>query len=197
MSKTAEELTAWENNLEVLKIKLDSRERDLTSREQGTPKPDDVAKSKDFYLKEYESLRAEILQTLADSRSLERNVVFGVGVFLAWIMTHKNAPLLAWSIPLVLVILAMSRSGALLWSFRVYSTYLRDVEKSFSNSENAPTGWETFRKKRSLGIFMTSIFFWLALLAGSIVVLIMKPTVANDSTSNPQTIIQNTGTFSR
>jgi hypothetical protein len=139
-----------------------------------------------FYLAEYECLRAEILQTLTDSRNLERNIVFAVGVSLAWILSHRNMHWLVWSIPLGLVLVGILRSGALLISFGLYAEYMRRLESHLTESAG-PGGWERFRKDKSLGISNSAFIFWGLMLAGSIFIAIARPTVTSESSIAPQT----------
>jgi hypothetical protein len=183
----AEQLKRRDEELTYREEAVVAREQSLKSRERGTPSPADLAQSTAFYIKEYESLRAEILQTDAESRNLERNVVFAIGVSMAWLIAHKTTSNLVWWIPLAFVILGIMRSTALFYSFRVFAKYIRDVEKSFS-SVGTPAGWETFRQKRSLGMAITAYPFWLALLVCAIYLGQHPPTVVTDPAPCPQVI---------
>src|ERR1700724_2612004 len=56
-----------------------------------------VTSAKDFYLKEFETLRKEIGAALKDYRELERNAVIAVGATWAWLFAHKKEmPPWAW-----------------------------------------------------------------------------------------------------
>jgi hypothetical protein len=170
-----------------LKLGRSSEELEQQVRSEQTQTLDGADRAQAFYLAEYESLRTEILQTLTDSRNLERNIVFAVGVSLAWIMSHRNLHPLVWFIPLALVSVGILRSGALLISFGLYAEYIRRVE-DFLTDGKRPGGWETFREHKSLGISVTAFVFWGLMLAGSIFIIVKKPTVASEGSAATQAL---------
>ena len=100
--------------------------------------------AKDFYLKEYECLRKEIMFLLKDCRDLERNVVVAVGISWAWLL-DKNAmvPRWAWWIPCLFAALGAVRVWGIMKSFGVYRLYVGGVEEAIVLPDG-PGGWEHF-----------------------------------------------------
>jgi hypothetical protein len=128
--------------------------------------------AKDFYLKEYESLRAEILWLLQDCRTLERNVIVAIGVSWAWLFEKKDAlPGWAWLIPCLFAVLGGIRMAGIMQSFSVYREYMTRIEKTFSG-EGDPGGWDTSRHR--IHTSDVALVFWILLILATIVVAYME-----------------------
>jgi len=113
--------------------------------------------AKEFYLKEFESLRKEIMETLKDYHALERNAVIAVGATWAWLFHEGNEaktalshppPPWAWFIPLVFVALGASRAAGLMKSFGIFHRYIEKVEV-YLTEHGGPEGWEHFSWKET------------------------------------------------
>src|ERR1700722_16814144 len=114
-------------------------------------------KSDAFYLSEYACLRKEIELLLEDYRTLERNVVFAVGISWAWLI-GKNAPVFwIFIIPFVFAVLGTVRATGIHTSFRKLRNYIQTLESAFIKS-GGPTGWEHYPDRaRSM---MGAATFW-------------------------------------
>jgi hypothetical protein len=128
--------------------------------------------AKDFYLKEYESLRAEILWLLQDCRALERNAVVAIGVTWAWLFEKKDVlPGWAWLIPCLFAILGGIRMAGIMQSFSGYREYMTRIEKTFSG-EHDRGGWDTSRKK--IHTSNVTLVFWILLILATLVVAFVE-----------------------
>jgi len=89
---------------------------------------------RDYFIKEYDALRKEILWMLQDSRAVERYVVIAVGVLWAYLikstdqLNHANLARLAWFLPVVFSILGGLRSLALSEKFKQIGEYIKLIE---------------------------------------------------------------------
>ena len=98
--------------------------------------------SKDFYLTEYECLRNQVDFTLSDYRSLERNVIFAIGVTWAWLFHERQTvPRLAWFIPCLFAALGFFRARGNDRFYGRMRQYLQSIEAAFSR-QGDPGGWE-------------------------------------------------------
>jgi hypothetical protein len=112
----------------------------LMSERGGRYRPRD-----DFRLKEYEALRKEIEYRTASQERVERNVVVGVLVTYAWLMTHDHLPTILgklypvfWFLPPLIVALGGSRFWDDHVVIRNIGAYLGERER-----ELRPTiGWQ-------------------------------------------------------
>jgi len=99
------------------------------------------ARSEEFYLKEFESLRKEIETVEQDQRSLERNVVVAVAVAWGWLWSRdKEPPAWAYVVPCLLTTLGWLRARGVKQVYGLFTSYLLTVEESFWKP-GAPKGW--------------------------------------------------------
>ena len=122
------------------------------------------AASKDFHLKEYESLKKEVSEQVEHTRKLEIYAVGGIAAFYAWFIgAETNLPSELLIIPLLLAILGAWRSGAALTRINEIAVYLVQLEDVFALSGQR-FGWETHRKNNpSNPFFLSGAAFWGAL----------------------------------
>src|SRR5437763_4941077 len=86
------------------------------------------AKSEEFYLKEFESLRKEIEFVEQEQRSVERNALIGVGIAWGWLWsTKKPAPDWAYLIPCLFSGLCCIRAYGIMRVYDVFTSYLVTV----------------------------------------------------------------------
>jgi hypothetical protein len=151
-------------------------------------------KSTEFYLREYDALRKEILWMLQDSRSVERNAVIAVGATWVWLLTTgSRLDWWAWLIPILFAALSALRSWAIFENFRVHSDYIKKIEAEFSKANVNPGGWENFfwakpseaeqTEKRSNFISCSAIVFWATLLLATIGAAILPHPRASNPTN--------------
>ena len=129
--------------------------------------------SKDFHIKEWESLREEITEQIAHTRKLELATVAGLGAFYAWFAsakTHSPSHFLLL-IPSLLVLLAGLRAWGTLVRIQEIATYIRKIEAQFSLKTNGLIGWDLTRDKcfaKSAPFKVSAGLFWIASLIVSV-----------------------------
>ena len=137
------------------------------------PTVDEALKfSKEFHIKEWESLREEITSQIDHTRKLELATVAGLGAFYAWFASAKaHTPshfLLA--VPSLLVLLAGLRAWGTLVRIQEIATYIRTIEEAFSLKTGELIGWDITRDTkfpRSSPFKVSAAAFWFAALAVS------------------------------
>jgi hypothetical protein len=126
---------------------------------------------KNFYLKEYESLRKELEFLSNDLRNLEKYVIFSIAAIWSWLLTQTTPEggvdikylKLAWrGIPLILSVFGIARAASLYVGIQKISTYLRGVENDFGI-----IGWEKTNKGIPCPFIISLVFIWIAILAVS------------------------------
>jgi hypothetical protein len=124
-------------------------------------------RNRDFYLKEYESLREEIEWLLQEYSSLERNVVIAVGVTWGFLVKeHANAPKWAWFIACLFAALGYFRAWSIIKLFGHFHEYIGSLESAFSGADG-PGGWEHFLHGKTWN--QTSQHtFWIILIVATI-----------------------------
>lgn len=125
---------------------------------------------RDFHLKEWESLRAEILSQIDHTRKLELAVVAGLAAYYAWFVTAKPSHYLL-TIPTLLVLLGALRSWGTLVRIQEIATYIRTIEAAFSLGTNHLIGWDRTRDAnfpKSSPFKTSAALFWVAALLTSI-----------------------------
>jgi hypothetical protein len=130
----------------------------------------------DFALQEHSELRAEIRDLIKDSRTLERNVIVGIGVVWGFLALHipSGWDRWAWWVPVLFAVLGSLRTFGMTRAFRQYGAYLKHVETAFFGADDIE-GWENFLLKdgrRALG--PTTLLFWILLLLMTAAVAIYK-----------------------
>ena len=129
--------------------------------------------NKDFHMKEYESLKREIINLVRDSRKLEVYAIGALGGFYAWFLSKKDGvsrPELILLIPLLVALLGSWRAWAIFVRLRDIAEYLIEVEKEFALADNGLPGWETHLKTVAGSPFLTSaIGFWCTLVVVAVV----------------------------
>jgi hypothetical protein len=93
-------------------------------------------------------------------------------------MTHNIKSTVVWCIPCGFVLLGICRSIAIRLTFRNTAQYIAGIERYFSKTFYAPSGWEAFSSKTGPWISVTAFVFWLALAAATIAVPFMKDSLA-------------------
>jgi hypothetical protein len=126
---------------------------------------------KDFVLKEYESLRSEIRELVADSRAVERNAVIATTAIWTWLLVQPEAA--PWSamakwLPTVFCALSALRSWMLLLAIHRIAQYLRQVEDAWGSDLGFK--WEHFIQSKSWYIAVSALLLWAVLLIGNILV---------------------------
>jgi len=134
-----------------------------------------------YYRWESESLRASIVASIKETRSLERNALIATGAVWTWLSTAAigaKVPL-AWWIPALFAVFGWLRTDALLRSIRRSATYIIRLERHLC-AEVGPKGWErhlhSTRKREGAGdedrghiVRGTIDAFWAVLLAITVV----------------------------
>lgn len=124
----------------------------------------------EFYLKEFDSCRAQADRYIRELFTLER---YTVAVY-AWLFTNNENPMIIaeWYLPLFFGLLAAFRSLAIGWQLVCLSGYLKQLEELLLKhqknlDENSPElGWENYwRKSRGTRLVTASaVLFWVILL---------------------------------
>jgi hypothetical protein len=119
--------------------------------------------SKEFYLKEYESLRREVEWLLKDYRDLERNVLIAIVASWVWLLEKGTAlPPVVWFLPLLFALIGGMRATGIMQAFTNFHRYISEIELAF-RSPGDPVGWEHFPKRGRFARSATSRFagvFW-------------------------------------
>jgi hypothetical protein len=103
---------------------------------------DDSAK---FALQEHMLLRQEIVALVAETRSVERNVLVAIGVIWGFLVLHPplGADRWVWWVPPLFVVMGGIKTWASHRQFIQFSTYLMRTEAAFASAQGIE-GWETF-----------------------------------------------------
>lgn len=99
----------------------------------------------DFHLKEYDSLRQEIVSSVEEGRRLERYaLVIASGVWV-WLLTHPHIqlPLITWWIPFLFTCLGGIRAYTQLKNIQLMAEYIQILETMFCRNDEA-NGWQTY-----------------------------------------------------
>lgn len=143
---------------------------------QSSPSPGKFAEySKEFYLKEYETIRAQIDTHRDAYLALERYVVVAIGASWAWLINqHQGVPQWAWFAPFLFAVLGGMRAVNNLKFFKAAYWYSAQLEASFSGPDD-PGGWErSSAKSRHSSTTTTALVFWALLLAATLGVAIYE-----------------------
>lgn len=118
----------------------------------------------EFHLKEHQTLRNEISDSVKELRTIERYVIVGIGGVWVWLITHPGIPLaaLAWWIPFVLAVAGAIRGLALTVVIKRAAEYIRLIENKIERYEGL-LGWEAWIKTRRKLVICSSIAFWIVL----------------------------------
>jgi hypothetical protein len=132
------------------------------------------ARSEEFYLKEFESLRHEIEMVEQDQRSLERNAVVAVAIAWGWLWsTNRTPPEWAYVVPCLLSALCWLRAKGVSQVYGVFTSYLVVVEDSFWKT-GAPKGWHHHIMKTGTSFAKGANLFWILLNAATFAVAILR-----------------------
>ena len=122
-----------------------------------------------FHLAEDNTLHGEIRELIAESRLLERQVVFATGAVWAWLATHPiSIPYVAWFIPLMFSFGGYIRATLLQKHVDSIAVYIVKIERKLCPNEGCWHG-----SKIQSGIRLSSKVFWALL----ILVTIITPVV--------------------
>jgi len=118
-----------------------------------------ATETNDFALKEFESLRKEIADGVAETRTLERYAVTATAALWSWMLIQEkiqpwHSPV-KW-VPLLLSVFLALRSAAILNDILEHARYLRMVEERWGNKE--VFGWETHIKGRNWHLAVTATY---------------------------------------
>ena len=148
---------------------------DNTDEAQSSPPntTDTIAFSKDFHVREWESLRREVMSQIDHTRKLELATIAGLGAFYAWFASAKaSSPShFLLLVPSLLVLLAGLRAWGTFVRIQEIATYIRRIESNFSLVTGGLIGWDRTRKKefpRSSPFRVSATLFWLAAVGVSI-----------------------------
>lgn len=137
--------------------------------ERGERKPD-----RDFLLLEYESLRQEQLQKIAESSSLIRFALITHGAIWTWLATHRDAfpsrEIAAWS-PLLLVLLFGGLYWALRRDVRVIGSKVQRLEGHFSVPKDL--AWEEDLPGTYTRTSAVHWSIWVLLLAANVLIALV------------------------
>ena len=124
----------------------------------------------DFHLKEYDSLRQEIVSSVEEGRQLERYVLVITSGAWVWLLTHPTVhlPQIAWWIPFLFTCLGGIRAYTQLKNIQLMAEYIQTLETMFCQTDEAK-GWQTFlqTKQRTdpskLRFRRSAIVYWFTL----------------------------------
>ena len=138
-------------------------ENEASRRRSNMEKDSEIpVASKDFHVKEYESLKKEVSEQVEHTRKLEIYAVGGIAAFYAWFTrATPHPPSVLLIIPWLLVLLGAWRSGAALKRIKEIVVYLVRLENKFALSG---LGWESRPENKPTSHFLLSgTAFWGAL----------------------------------
>src|SRR5215204_1801416 len=109
---------------------------------------DTLQSGQQFHLKEWESLRQEILEQVDHTRKLEFGSVAGLGAFYAWFVSANPSPSrFILVVPTLLAFLGGMRALGTLIRIQEIACYIREIEEHFSLGDKGLVGWERTRAK--------------------------------------------------
>ena len=118
---------------------------------------------------EYNTLHGEIRELVAESRLLERQVIFATGVAWAWLATNTNSiPYVAWFIPLIFSTGGYIRATLLQKHIDSIASYIMKIERKLCPNEECWHG-----SKNQSGIRLSSKVFWALLILVTIITPVM------------------------
>ena len=128
-----------------------------------------------FALQEHSLLRTEIVSTIADARSVERNVIVAIGVVWGFLALHPPAgrDVWAWWVAPLFVIMGGLRILALDRLFRNFSEYLQQTETAFTEADGIE-GWERYLSRSRRSLLLTSLCFILVIFVATVAVAVYK-----------------------
>lgn len=127
------------------------------------------ADEKEFSLREYDALRKEISDAVAETRSVERYAVASSAAIWTWLLVQPSDA--AWIakikwIPFIFCLLAALRSIALLMDIVKHGKYIKTVEAKWGSGE--AFRWETFIEDKRWYLTVSAILIWGVLLFGNL-----------------------------
>ncbi len=124
----------------------------------------------DFALKEFEALRKEIADAVAETRSLERYAVTATAAVWTWLLVQPAEKpwigFVKW-IPACFCLLAAIRCIALLLDIVDHARYLREVEEQWGDQKVFRL--EHYVASRNWYLTGTGVIIWLILVVGNLV----------------------------
>jgi len=122
------------------------------------------SKAVEYTIKEFEVLRIEIDSTLKDIRAFELYGIIATGTIWAWLATHSNDNLFAWSLPLLLSFAGFFRNWGLYRHLGFIGKYIKQIEIVHLKGY-ALEGWEHWLDKdRGVRRVVTDNLVWIILL---------------------------------
>jgi hypothetical protein len=131
---------------------------------------------------EYQATRNEIATQLAAIRTLEAGALAGVGALLAWLYTHPDVVWEAWLLPVALIVATGLRAWSLHKSVQLLGEFIQGREVALVSADSSSARWETWRAPHSAGVLITSVVFWIVLLAITILAGLYRPAASPAST---------------
>ena len=130
---------------------------------------------REFHLKEWEFLRAEIRSQVEQSKYLEFATIAGLAAFYAWFASSpKPLPHVVLYLPLALVVLGALRSYGTLRHIQRQAKYVRQLEEYLSLDTGPLIGWDRTRDKlqtKSAELKASAGLFWAAALGVTVTAL--------------------------
>ena len=118
---------------------------------------------REFHLKEYDTLRKEIMARVDEARKTAQFVIVVAGAIWAWLITNnasKTIPNIAYWLPFFVMLLGLIRSIAVLITISRITKYLRKLELILCE-KSLLKGWETFvEAERTFLTDSAAIAFW-------------------------------------
>jgi hypothetical protein len=130
---------------------------------------------REFHLKEWEFLRADIRSQVEQAKYLEFATIAGLAAFYAWFAssTKQLHQLVLW-LPVALVFLGGLRSYGTLKHIQRQAKYVRRLEEYLSANAGPLIGWDRTRDKlqaKSAELKVSAALFWAAALAVTLAAL--------------------------
>jgi len=116
----------------------------------------------EFYLKEYEHLRNEILQVTQEITKISQWVVIIIGSLWLWLLMNDNSsiPTISYWLPFLISGLGAIRTYNLNQNIKLMADYIKKMENYFCGNK-IPQGWERFlSENRKLKFTISAAIFW-------------------------------------
>lgn len=104
-----------------------------------------MERSVDFHLKEFDSLRQEIVSSVEEGRRLERYALVITSGVWVWLLTHPDIqlPLISWWIPFLFTCIGGIHAYTQLKNIQLMAEYIQILETMFCRTGELK-GWQTF-----------------------------------------------------
>lgn len=134
--------------------------------------------TREFHLREYESLRTRVASAIKEYLALERYVVFAVGVTWAFLYVHPEVPWWTYFIPTLFAFLGGIRARGIYKLLSTLHGYLKHLEHLLNQDaeEKSLRGWEDYRASqgREMVAISGAVPFWVCVIVATLVVVFLK-----------------------